>query len=75
MSDTTARLHQLIDEHLDLGREPDAEVPFTESGVSSVNTVAFMKVVEKEFGISIVPEALVGMTLNGLVAHIEANSG
>ena len=73
MSTTEARLRALIDENLDLGHEPDFDLPFGESGVSSLDCVAFVKLVSKEFDVAIPPEDWMGIgSLRGLVARIDA---
>ena len=44
MSSTKDRLSQLVDEHLDLGSNPDFDAPLRDTGMSSVEAVAFFKV-------------------------------
>ncbi|MCY4572982.1 MAG: acyl carrier protein [Gemmatimonadetes bacterium] len=56
MSGTESRLRTMIDEHLALGHAPDLNRSFSESGISSLNAVAFIRVVEREFDVSIPPE-------------------
>lgn len=74
MSNTEARLLALINENLDLGRDPDFDLPFGQSaGVSSMDCVAFVKLVSKEFGLEISPEEWMGLgSLRGLAARIDA---
>ena len=67
------RLIELVNEHLDLGREPNLDGSFEESGVSSLAAVAFKKVVEKEFDISI-PHECFG-SLRKLAAYIDSQAG
>lgn len=69
----TARLIELANEHLDLGREPNLDGSFEESGASSLAAVAFQKVVEKEFGVSI-PHECFG-SLRKLAAYIDSQTG
>lgn len=75
MASTESRLKALISEHLDLGREPALDGGFSTAGVSSMDAVAFMRIVEKEFGISIPPEdcSKIG-TFRELVAHLDAKT-
>jgi len=68
-----ARLRELVNEHLDLGREPQWDGGLADSGVSSLDAVAFKKVVESEFGVSIPPECF--DTLRKLAAYIDSQAG
>lgn len=68
-----ARLRELINEHLDLGREPSWDTETGQAGVSSLDAVAFKKVVEKEFNITIPPECF--STLRKLVEFIDSKAG
>ncbi len=73
MSTTEARLRELIDEHLDLDHAPDFDLPFGDAGVSSLDCVAFVKLVAREFDTEIPPEEWMGMgSLRGLVARIDS---
>ena len=70
---TEARLRDLASEHLAQDREPDFDRSFADAGVSSLNAVAFMKLVEKEFGVSISAEQWAGIgTLRHLVTHLDS---
>ena len=73
MAGTKSRLFALIDEHLDPGRAPDLDRGFADSGISSLDAVAFIKVVQREFGVSIPPEDCdkIG-TLGNLIAYIDS---
>jgi len=76
MSATEDRLNQLINDHLDLGRDPDFDAPFNESGVSSVDAVAFFKEVSKEFNLPFsVAEFAKCPTLREVVNYIDSRSG
>lgn len=68
-----ARLRELVDEHLNLGRQPQWDGGLADSGVSSLNAVAFKKVVEKEFGVSIPPECF--DSLRKLSEYIDSQTG
>ena len=73
MSTTEARLRTLAGQHLGLDREPNFDGTLADSGVSSLNAVAFMKLVEKEFNLSISADQWAGIgTLRRLVDHIDA---
>lgn len=76
MSSTEQRLKQLIDEHLDLGRDPDFDAQLGDSGVSSVDAVSFFKEVNQVFDLSLkAEECLQFRTLRDLVAYIDARAG
>ena len=58
MSSTEERLRKLVDENLEvdgrpIGRELDLTSNFADSGVSSVDFVAFMKIVVQDFGVEL----------------------
>lgn len=76
MASTEDRLRQLISDNLDLDREPDFDRAFSDAGVSSVEAVAFFKLVNDEFDLSMKAEdCLQFRTLRDLVAHIDARAG
>lgn len=56
MASTADRLKPLVDEHLELGREPDFNAQLDDTGVSSVDAIAFFKVVNQEFSLSMQAE-------------------
>ncbi len=75
MGSTQDRLKQLIDEHLDLGRDPDFDAQLGDSGVSSVDAVAFFKEVNQTFSLALEAEdCLQFKTLRELVAYIDARA-
>lgn len=75
MATTTERLKDLVDEHLDLGHEPDFDAKFSDSGVSSVDAVAFIKVVNQEFNVTVPPEDFGKMqTLGNLAGYLASSS-
>ena len=67
-----ARMLELVDEHLDLGREPEWDGGLADSGVSSLDAVAFKKAIEKEFDVTIPLECF--DTLRKLVAFIDSKA-
>ena len=73
---TESRLRALIDEHLDLDREPSPDGSFADSGISSLDAVAFIRIVEREFNVSIPPEDCHKIaTFGKLIAHLDAKTG
>ncbi|MYA32810.1 MAG: acyl carrier protein [Gemmatimonadales bacterium] len=52
------RLRELVAEHLDLDREPNFDATLPDIGVSSMAAMAFKKVVEEDFGVSVPTECL-----------------
>ena len=58
MATVQDRTFELARENLDLGRDPDWDLTFGESDVSSMDAVAFIKLLDKEFGIEIPAEDL-----------------
>ena len=76
MSSTENRLKKLADEHLGLGSDPDFDAQLADSGVSSVDAVAFFKEVNSAFGLSLqAEECLQFKTLRLLADYIDANAG
>lgn len=76
MSSTQDRLQKLVNEHLDLGANPDFDAQLADSGVSSVDAVAFFKEVNQTFNLSLkAEECLQFKTLRLLVNYIDANAG
>lgn len=76
MSSTVDRLKQIVSELLDLGRDPDFDAQLADSGVSSVDAVAFFKAVNDAFNLSLEPEdCLQFKTLRQLVAYIDDRAG
>lgn len=73
MTGAEARIRELVEEHLVPGRRPSFDRTFSDSGISSVNAVAFIRIVEREFGIRIPPDdCLLVRTLGGLVTYIDS---
>lgn len=75
MSTTEERLLQLADEQLGLGRSPDLDRAFDDSGVSSMDAVAFLKVVAQEFNLTVTAGDCGGVnTLRDLADLVDAHS-
>ena len=76
MSSTESRLRTLISDNLDLDHDPDFDRAFSDAGVSSVEAVAFFKMVNQEFDLNMVAEdCLQFKTLRELVTYIDARAG
>lgn len=75
MSSTEDRLMALARENLDIGREPEMDAEFSNSGVSSVDAVAFIKKASEEFGTAIPPEDFSQFkTLREMAAYLDSHS-
>lgn len=80
MATIEERLRKLVDENLEvdgrpIGRELDASRSFADAGVSSVDLVAFMKVVVDEFNVELTPGDCENFqTLGDLIAHLDAQA-
>ena len=73
MSSTEDRIRKIIDDNLDIGREPNFDANLTESGVSSVDCIAFFKIVNEEFDLGLAAEECRQFkTLRDLVTCIDA---
>ena len=76
MSSTEDRLKELADQHLGLGSDPNFDAQLADSGVSSVDAVAFFKEVNNGFSLSLqAEECLQFKTLRLLANYIDANAG
>ena len=72
MASTEGRIRKIIADNLDIGREPDFAAKLVDSGVSSVDCIAFFKIVNDEFGLGLVAEECRQFeTLSQLVQHID----
>ena len=75
MSATEERLRTLVDEHLDVGRDVNFDAKLADVGVSSVDTVAFLKVITQEFNVSIPPEDYAGLqTMRDLIGYLDSRT-
>lgn len=73
MASTVDRLNKIIADNLDLDGEPDFNAQLSDTGISSLEAVAFYKVVNEEFGLGLVEEdCLQFKTFGELAAHIDA---
>lgn len=72
MATTEGRIRQIIADNLDIGREPDLDAKLVDSGVSSVDCVAFFKIVNEEFSLGLAAEECRQFeTLGQLVKYID----
>ncbi|MCE2392281.1 MAG: acyl carrier protein [Proteobacteria bacterium] len=55
MASTEDRINELVRQFLEVERELDLDANFNDAGVSSVDALAFIKTVNREFDISIPP--------------------
>ncbi len=73
MSSTEDRVRKIIDENLDVERDPNFDAKLVDSGVSSVDCVAFFKLVNEEFNLGLVADQCRQFeTLRDLVNFIDA---
>ncbi|MDE0330340.1 MAG: acyl carrier protein [Nitrospinae bacterium] len=73
MSETKERIKKVIASTLDLGREPDFNVQLGEIEVTSMEAVAFFKLVNEEFGLGLdIEDFAKFQTLQELADHIDA---
>lgn len=81
MATTVERLQQLVDDNLEIpgrtqGQPLDPNSGFQEYGVSSMELVAFARLVAQEFGVTFTPADCVEISSVGqLVQFIDARSG
>ena len=76
MSSTEGRLRALINDNLDLDHDPDFNARFSDVGVSSVDAIAFFKLLNQEFDLGMVAEECTQFdTLRDIVNFIDARSG
>lgn len=75
MSKTEDRLRKLISDNLDLDHEPDFDQAFKDSGASSLQVIAFYKLVDKEFELGLVADECTQFNcLRDLVSFIDARA-
>ena len=77
MTTTEQRLVDLAHEHLGIDPSPEADRTLAETGVSSIDLVAFLKVVGKEFNVTSlnVGDCDGVETLRDLAALVDSHSG
>ena len=76
MSATEDRVRALFNEHLDSDRDPDFDVGLGDSGVSSVDAVAFVKKVGEAFDVTIPAQDFAEFqNLRDLVGYLDSHAG
>ena len=76
MTSTEERLSQLAEEHLGLGQPYDLDRGLADAGVPSVDMVAFLRVVAREFNLSITAgEWTEASTIRDLARIVDAHTG
>ena len=75
MSPSEDRLKSLAQEQFDLDHEPDVDAKVGDSGISSLDAVAFIKKVGEAFGVDIPPEDASKLeNLRGLAQYLDERS-
>lgn len=80
MASTEERIRKLVDENLEVDGRPldrplSLDSSLRDSGVSSVDFVAFIKLVSQDFGVDFAPEDCVNIQSVGeLVAFLDAKA-
>lgn len=75
MSPSEDRLKSLAQEQFDLDHEPDIDAKVGDSGISSLDAVAFIKKVGEAFGVDIPPEDAAKLeNLRGLAQYLDERS-
>ena len=76
MPSTKDRIRSLVKENLEIDQELNFDAKFSEANVSSVDAIAFLKLINKEFNLTIPPEDFVQIqTLRELVAYLDTHAG
>lgn len=76
MASTEERIRQLIRDNLDIGHEVDFDATLADADVSSIDAIAFAKLVGEEFGIEISREKFSSCpTIQSLVDYLDSKAG
>ena len=81
MATTEQRVRQLVSDNLEVDGQPldlpaDLNISLIDAGVSSLDLVAFAKVVAQEFNISFTPEDCASVnSVRELIRFIDAGAG
>ena len=76
MNSTETRVGQLVREHLDITQDLDLDASFGQHDISSLDVVAFAKLVGQEFGFMIPPADFAQLqNLRGLVDYLDEHAG
>lgn len=76
MASTADRLATMIADNFDLDHAANFDSAFGDLGISSVDAIAFFKLVNGEFDLGLAPDECCQFeNLNGLVAFIDKRAG
>ena len=76
MPSTEDRIRTLVQAKLDLGQEVNFDAKLSDAGVSSVDILAFLQLINKEFNVTIPSEDYVKVqSLRDLVTYLDARAG
>ena len=81
MASTAERLRELIDKNLEVDGQPidlpeDLNISLLEAGISSMQLVAFAKLVSQEFDVAFTPEDCANInSVQSLIEHIDTHAG
>ncbi len=76
MTATENQLQALANENLNISGSANLDAGLSDSDVSSMDAVAFIKLVSKNFNVEIPPEDFAQITsLRSLAAYVDAQSG
>ena len=81
MASTAERLRELIDKNLEVDEQPidlpeDLNISLLEAGISSMQLVAFAKLVSQEFDVAFTPEDCANInSVQSLIEHIDTHAG
>ena len=76
MNSIEDRIRQLVRDNLDISHDIDFDASFGQFDISSMDAVAFAKLVGQEFGQQIPPEDFVQIqNLRGLADYLGSNAG
>lgn len=72
MTSVEDRIQSLVETHLGISDRTKLDVRTSELGVNSLEAVAFLKTVNREFGVSIPPSVASGFsTLRAMIEYLE----
>lgn len=75
MASTKDRIAKLARAYLDSEREPVFDRDFSDSDISSMDAMAFIKSISSEFNVDIKPEDIADLkNLNEIVSYVDANA-
>ncbi len=81
MSSTVDRIRKLVSDNLEVDGQPvnlsdNLDASLLDAGVSSVDLVAFAKLVSQEFNVKFTLEDCSNLnSVQSLIAHLDANAG